>query len=67
MSRRRYTPEEVVALRLRFEELTAELNEVLDQIVARVTAFNEEMDLDDSTGAPAAASAERLDHRRIDS
>lgn len=63
MSRKRYTAEEVHALRLRFAELMSELNEVFDEIAARVVALNEELDSGEASDARAALPAVRHDDR----
>ncbi len=64
MSPKRYTADEVNALRRRFAELTAELNEVFDEIAAKVTALNEELDeSDEASGALTASQAVGHDDR----
>ena len=59
---KRYTADEVEALRRRFAELTTELNAVFDEIAEKVTALSEEM-VESDDGPLAQASPQRHDHR----
>lgn len=55
---RRYTPEEIEALRLKARALMAELTEVFEEIAEKVTILGEEMVRNDDTGQLAGALAE---------